>query len=369
MKNSARLSALLDTGLLDTPSEARFDRLTRLASNALGADIALISFIDKDRQWFKSRQGIDVKETPIDQAFCRYAIESKDVMIVPDAKADSRFSDNPLVTDDPNISFYAGAPLITQDGHALGTLCIIDSEPRFDFSDADKQILIDIAASVMTEIEASAQTQMIDDLNVVNEELQHRMGNMYAHISSLISMMARSGGDQKDFAKRLRERITVLAETQALIARHQYQSAPLSAIFESTLAPFLTPLTRSRVRFTAHDDFDVSARGAFTLTLMLNELATNALKHGALKDEEGVVDFSWLKDDEDMIKFAWKETVAHTVQVSSPHKGFGSQILDRIVPMDFQGNAKNEILPQGLLYQVSAQHERVSSDGVSSSLA
>lgn len=354
-----RLSALRETGLIDSPPEARFDRLTRLAANALGTEIALVSLVDKERQWFKSRRGLEVSETPIDQAFCSHAIKSNDVMVVQDATRDPRFANNPLVTGNPNIGFYAGAPLITKEGYALGTLCVIDSKPRSGFSDEDKMILSDIAASVMTEIEANAQTQIIDDLNVVNEELQHRMGNMYAHVSSLISLMARAGGDQKDFVKRLRERITTLAQTQALIASQRYQSAPLSAIFETTLAPFLTVQNRARVRFITQDDFDVSARGAFTLTLMLNELATNALKHGALKDGDGVVDFSWLQGKNDMIKFQWKETSNHSILLPTNHKGFGSQILARIVPLDFQGDANHQLLPEGLLYKVSARKERV----------
>jgi len=293
MTETRRLAALDKTALLDSLPEERFDRLTRLASRALGTEIALISLIDKDRQWFKSRQGMEVSETPKDQAFCAHAIQSRDVMVVPDASEDPRFANNPLVTGDTNIAFYAGAPLITRDGQALGTLCVIDDKPRTNFSEEDKQVLMDIAATVMAEIESSAQSRIIEDLNIVNEELQHRMGNMYAHVSSLVSMMGRSGGDQESFVRRLRDRITTLAQTQALIASHRYQSAPLSAIFETTLSPLLTSENRHRLRLFVKDDLDISARGAFTLTLMLNELATNAIKHGALKSSEGTVDFSW----------------------------------------------------------------------------
>jgi len=358
MSDIERLSALQKTGLLDTPTEARFDRLTRLASNALGTEIALISLIDQDRQWFKSKQGLDVSETPLEQAFCHHAIQADEVMVVNNAKADARFVQNPLVIGEPNIAFYAGAPLITKDGHALGTLCVIDSKPRPDFSEEDQQILSDIAASVMTEIEANAQTQIIDDLNIINEELQHRMGNMYAHVSSLITLMGRKGMSQEDFARRLRGRITTLAQTQALIASNRYESAPLTAIFETTLAPFLTAKNRDRVRIKKEKDFNVSARGAFTLTLMLNELATNAVKHGALKGHNGTVDFQWLEKD-GLVKFEWKETVPHSILSFSEHKGFGSQILARIVPLDFHGDADHQLMPSGLLYKVSAKYDRV----------
>lgn len=362
MFGKERLTALQKTGLLDTPSEARFDRLTRLASNALDTEIALVSLLDDKRQWFKSKHGLDVSETPIEHAFCSHAIQSDEVMVVHDAGVDPRFANNPMVIGEPNIAFYAGAPLITKEGHALGTLCVIDSKPRANFGEEDRQILSDIAASVMTEIEANAQTQIIDDLNLINEELQHRMGNMYAHISSLISLMGREKASQKDFVRRLRERITTLAQTQALIAGHRYDSAPLSAIFKTTLAPFLTPQNRQRVRFHKDNDFDVSARGAFTLTLMLNELATNALKYGALSCEDGTIDFSCLQNN-GSVEFEWKETTSCLNDESGDrsHKGFGSQILSRIVPMDFQGAADHRIFPSGLLYKVSAKHDRVGS--------
>ena len=359
MNELDRLAALYKTRLLDSLPEERFDRLTRLASRALGTEIALVSLIDVDRQWFKSRHGLDAEQTPRNQAFCAHAIQSDDIMVVPDASQDPRFAANPLVTGDPNISFYAGAPLITKEGHALGTLCVIDNKPRSDFSDDDKQILADMAATVMSEIEANAQDQVIEDLNLVNEELQHRMGNMYAHVSSLISIMGRTGGNQQEFVRRLRDRIMVLADTQALIASQKFQSAPLTAIFESTLAPFLTTETRPRVKLSAANDIEVSARGAFTMTLMLNELATNAVKHGALKDAQGLIDFSWVKNGDDMISFDWKETCVGSIHSPSQHKGFGSQILARIVPLDFQGEAHHTLRPEGLHYSVSARLDRI----------
>jgi len=170
MSESARLSALEATALLDSLPEDRFDRITRLAKRAFGADIALISLIDSDRQWFKSKQGLDINETSRDIAFCDHAIRQKDVMVVGDAKVDTRFANNPLVTGEPSINFYAGAPLITQSGQALGTLCVIDSMPRDDFSQEDAQMLKDLAAAVMTEIEIVKQQQLISDLNVVNED-------------------------------------------------------------------------------------------------------------------------------------------------------------------------------------------------------
>ena len=125
-----RLKVLWEYEVLDTIPEEVFDDLTELAARICEAPIALISLVDEKRQWFKSKIGLTINETSRDVSFCAHAINQTDLFIVPDATRDTRFAQNPLVTSDPKIRFYAGAPLITPDGHALGTLCVIDKVPR-----------------------------------------------------------------------------------------------------------------------------------------------------------------------------------------------------------------------------------------------
>lgn len=125
-----RLAALHRYQILDTDPEQRFDDLAMLASQICDTPMSLITLLDSDRQWFKSRVGVAEAETSRSVAFCEHAIQAPDIMQVPDANADARFRDNPLVTGAPNIRFYAGAPLVTPEGHALGTLCVLDVKPR-----------------------------------------------------------------------------------------------------------------------------------------------------------------------------------------------------------------------------------------------
>ena len=127
---TARVAALRRYRILDTEPEQQFDDLTLLASQVCGTPIALISLVDECRQWFKSRVGTTVGETSRSVSFCAYALGRPDLLIIPDARDDERFRDNPMVTGEPNVRFYAGAPLTSREGFTLGTLCVIDSVPR-----------------------------------------------------------------------------------------------------------------------------------------------------------------------------------------------------------------------------------------------
>jgi EAL domain-containing protein (putative c-di-GMP-specific phosphodiesterase class I) len=159
VNEEARLNALRHLNLLDSAPSDSFDRLTRLASQLLSAPVSTISLTDRDRQWFKSKVGVDLTEIPREQAPCAYAIEGAGVFVVPDLTADPRFIGSPLA--EAGIRFYAGAPLFTREGHGLGTLCVVDDKVR-DLRDGEEQVLLDLAGMVMSQIELQNLVGRVD---------------------------------------------------------------------------------------------------------------------------------------------------------------------------------------------------------------
>lgn len=173
---AARLEALARTDLLDSESEVEFDDVVAIASQICATPIALVSLVDEKRQWFKARIGVEARETPRDVAFCAHAIVAPDPFVVADATADERFRDNPLVVGEPHVRFYAGVPLVTPDGHAIGTLCVIDREARV-LAPEQHRALVALARQVMVLVGARRKAR---DLAAANRALEERARELAA---------------------------------------------------------------------------------------------------------------------------------------------------------------------------------------------
>jgi GAF domain-containing protein len=178
-----RLKVLWQYEVLDTVPEEVFDDLTELAARICEAPIALISLVDEKRQWFKAKVGVSLSETSRDISFCAYAITQSDLFIVPDATQDKRFANNPMVTSEPKIRFYAGAPLITPDGHALGTLCVIDKVPR-ELRPDQKQALRILARHVVSQLELRRRSRELSDVRRDNARCKGDLEKVRAELAA-----------------------------------------------------------------------------------------------------------------------------------------------------------------------------------------
>jgi two-component sensor histidine kinase len=275
-----RLAAVRRYDILDTPPDGAFDRITALAARRFGVPISIISIVDYDRIWFKSHHGVPVEQIGRDPGLCASAILSDDPHILTDASIDARSLANPLVAGDFGLRFYAGVPLTTDDGHNLGTLCIIDKEPRpIDQSQIDD--LKDLAAIVMDQIEMQLSArQAVSQAELMAKEIDHRVMNSLQFVSGLLSMQSRSLNDAEAVGHLQLAANRVAAVAQ--VHRHFYAVAAnrVSCItFLKRLCADLESILDREIRVRG-DEGDIPTTSIQPIGLIVNELVTNAAKHG-----------------------------------------------------------------------------------------
>src|SRR5947207_12669074 len=178
-----RLKVLWQYEVLDTVPEEVFDDLTELAARICEAPIAMITLVDENRQWFKSKIGVTINETSRDISFCAHAINQEDLFIVPDAAQDERFANSPLVVSEPKIRFYAGAPLITPDGYALGTLCVIDKVPR-ELRPDQQQALRILARHVVSQLELRRRSRELAAARKEGQQFKSDLKKLRAELAA-----------------------------------------------------------------------------------------------------------------------------------------------------------------------------------------
>ena len=276
-----RMAAVQRYQILDTPPDGIFDRVTAMAARRFKTPIAIISIVDHDRIWFKSHHGLDVEEIGREPGLCASAILSSEAHVLLDASTDPRSLANPLVAGDFGLRFYAGVPLRTSDGHNLGTLCVIDKEPRpIDQGQIDD--LTDLASLVVDQLELRlAARHAVAQSELMAREIDHRIMNSLQFVAGLLSMQSRSAGDGA-VASQLTEAATRVAAV-ARVHRNFYSSETdeVSCIaFLTRLCADLSDICGVPVEVSG-DEGMVPTTMIQPIGLLTNELVTNAAKHGA----------------------------------------------------------------------------------------
>lgn len=347
-----RLHVLQRYAILDTPPEEAFDRITRLAAYIAGKRIALITFIDEGRQWFKSKFGLDVSETPRHEAFYSLAILQGNVFIVPDASQDPHLKDNPLVAGPPHIRFFAAAPLKTKDGHSLGALCVADRTPAKDVDSSLETSLRDLAALVMSELELRSE---VLQRATAERELEHRLQNTLATMQMLLKQAAARQGDKDGLVEDISHRLTALAQAHAILNEAQSEGIELRRIFEFQLEPYRA--ARSGALACEGQPLKLSPGAALRLTIAVHEMIAHSGGFGALSMPEGSVDICWSVSGEDKptLKLIWTESGGP--QLTMPMKGNALETVERLLSHEMDAKSHIAFSPGGLQWTFEAATE------------
>jgi len=486
---TVRAAAIAEHRIETLRDDAALKTITDFAAELCDAPIALVSIVELSRQTFLSRTGLDATETPREMSFCAHAMLGDDVMVVPDARLDPRFADNPLVTGEMGIRFYAGVPLVSADGVPLGSLCIIDTETRDGLTPLQRRGLMVLANDVLNRLTdsrdkesaraviadregrfrtlADSMPQMVwstlpdgfhdyynarwyeftgvpagstdgagwndifhpddqerawavwqhslatgepyqieyrlrhhdgtyrwtlgralpmtdakgailrwigtctdiheqklasEEREVIAQELSHRIKNIFAVISGLISFAARANPDFRPISDDLRARVTALGRAHDFVRPHSANSRPhaqqnsLHGLLDALFLPY-QPTNATRIRVSGADAA-IDDRSATPLALLFHELATNAVKYGALSNDTGHVAVH-IDTDADQITLTWHEhdgpAVSHPETV-----GFGAQLIDLSATRQLGGTVVHEWAKDGLRVVVTVSNAALS---------
>lgn len=348
-----RLDALASYRILDTPRERDFDEVAELAAQICGTPIAVVNLIAADRQFFKAEVGLGVRETPLETSFCAKAILEEDFLEIADATQDPRFECNPLVTAEGGLRFYAGKLLKTAEGLAIGTLCVLDTQPK-RLTPIQRRTLDVLGRQVMSQIELRralrVQTEMLQQRHLLQQETTHRLKNTLAMVQAIAGQTLRKDatpGALADFQSRMQS----LALAHDVLLREDWQAAELAAVLQEVLGNVADP---ARLHI-AGPAVTLGARAALSVSLIAHELATNAIKHGALSGSDGTVAVTWQISGEEL-ELEWRETGGPAV-TPPQRKGFGSRLIN--LGLVGSGQVQLHYLPGGLTALMTASLEEL----------
>ncbi len=287
---AARVAALRRYDILDTPRESDFDDIVVLAAGICGTPISVVNLIDVDRQWFKAEVGLGVRETPLDTSLCAHVILEDDFVEIPDTLADCRMADNPLCTVEPGLRFYAGALLKSTDGYPIGTLCVLDNEPR-KLDDLQRNALRILAQQVMHQLDLRS---LLARERVLRHEIDHRVKNSLQSVASFVALEQKATNSAE--AAGVLESVAQQIHTVALLHQHIGVGDGLDHIaldsYLGQVVKLLGQASPEAIRISGKfAPATVTPKQASALAMIVNELAANSTKH-AFRDRGGTIDFT-----------------------------------------------------------------------------
>lgn len=322
------LAQLADYMILDTPPEPAFDDIVQLASQLCGTEMSSVTLIDKDRQWFKAETGLGVPETPLDQSVCRWGLGRDDLLIIPDMQADPRSADVGAVASG-DLRFYAGAPLIAPHGDVLGMLCVFDPDPRPQGLTTDQQAaLARLARQVIAQMELRRERlrklEADAERRQLNEQLTERLNQTLAMIQGLASQTLRAV-DSRGPVESFENRLVALTEAHDMLQRKSWADADMMTVVQKAMMRHAAPN-----RFSLRGpEVKLGPKGAITTSMLLHELASNAVKYGGLSVDGGHVFIQWRLDGEGedtALTLQWAERGGPPA-IAPQRRSFGGKLI------------------------------------------
>ena len=333
----ARLASLYSFEVLDTDPDQDFDDIVKLAAATCGTAISVVNFIDAERQWFKAETGLGVRETPLATSLCAHAILEHEFVEIRDTLEDPRMQDNPLCSGEPGLRFYAGALIKTDEGLPLGTLCVLDYEPR-ELTSLQRDTLRVLSRQVMALLEAR---KALRTAAVLRQEVDHRVKNSLQSLSSFIRLQQRAfaSEDAKLAMSMVATRIDALTHLHELLYQtNEHQSVNLGAFVEKvcehlkSLAPKGVALNVETVPIT------VSAQQAAAVGTYLNEFIANSYKHAFPNSEQGTVGVHLNAAQDGQVELICTDTGGGLPEVpSTSRSGLGMKIAE-VVCMELESD-------------------------------
>lgn len=350
LNDADRLADLAATKLVGGLPEDSFDRAVRLATRITGAPVSLVSLVTGELQFFKAHTGLGEpiateQQTPLSHSFCQYVVTSDDVLGVSDARQHPLLKENSAVTD-LGVVAYLGVPIHAPSGRALGAFCAIDTLPR-NWDEEDAAALRDIARGVETEI---ALRQTVDDKQVLLGELDHRVKNTFAIISSLVGLSARQASSIGELSSSLRSRIDALARAHGMIVPtvgatdNPSDGVGLQELIRTLIEPHIgKDLARVSIE---GPPINLGPQGCQAMTLAIHELATNATKYGAFSTADGKLAVKW-EVQNDILLMTWSEENTRALDQPPNNDGFGTKLIS-VSATKMNGRFSRHFKPTGI---------------------